>query len=346
MMAWVEMAGLALSGNRASAWALRIGFIVLFAGSTWLLARLTSRYYGEWAGFLAAFALNVTGYYGLAASMFALPDGPLLFFWLLTIDRLSVALEEPDRGGSGPGSGSGLAWGGAMLSKYHAVFIPMGRCLYAPAPSPDAGAWLVQAGPLLGAGDRAARVQSGHHLERQPWLGVVPLPGGPGGGELDAAAGLSAGGHAGPGGLPVPVDLDAAGRRPGTRLPRLAENRLGSRAALALPGGCPPGRLHRGGVFPPGLAALGPDRTGVAIPDPGAKLGGAARDSDPEQTRRLLAACAAFSVAILAVAIGEYRYGWLQRDGHGGGDSWILGPIRRSTSMAGTRWPIGSGSSD
>ena len=64
----------------------------MFAGSTWLLARLTTRYYGERAGFMAALALNLTGYYGLAASTFALPDGPLLFFWLLTMDRLSIAM--------------------------------------------------------------------------------------------------------------------------------------------------------------------------------------------------------------------------------------------------------------
>ena len=93
MMAWIEIAGLALPGAAASASALRLGFIVMFAGSTWLLARLTTRYYGERAGFIAALALNLTGYYGLAASTFALPDGPLLFFWLLTMDRLSIALD-------------------------------------------------------------------------------------------------------------------------------------------------------------------------------------------------------------------------------------------------------------
>ena len=70
--------------------------VQLFAGSTAILARLTSRYYGARAGFLAALALNLTGYYGLAASTFALPDGPLLFFWLLTVDRLTVAIEDPD----------------------------------------------------------------------------------------------------------------------------------------------------------------------------------------------------------------------------------------------------------
>ena len=40
MMAWVELAGLSVPGAGASTSALRIGFIVMFAGSTWLLARL------------------------------------------------------------------------------------------------------------------------------------------------------------------------------------------------------------------------------------------------------------------------------------------------------------------
>ena len=131
MMAWVAMPGLAMAGGGASSWSIRIGFIALFAGSTWLLARVTSRYYGAIAGFLAAFALNVSGYYGLAAATFALPDGPLLFFWLLTIDRLSVALEEPESGlPLIPWVWVGLAWGGAMLSKYHGVFLPLGTALW------------------------------------------------------------------------------------------------------------------------------------------------------------------------------------------------------------------------
>ena len=143
-----------------------------------ILARLTSRYYGAKAGFLAAFALNVTGYYGLAASMFALPDGPLLFFWLLTLDRLSVALDEPEPAACGPGSGSGLAWGGAMLSKYHAVFIPMGAAVYLLLDRRNA-ALAAPPGPYLALAIGLVGVQPGPDLECRAWLGVVPLPGGP-----------------------------------------------------------------------------------------------------------------------------------------------------------------------
>jgi len=63
MTAWVETVGLLLPGAANSTVGLRIGFILLFAGSTWVLARLTARYYGGWSGFLAAFALNISGYY-------------------------------------------------------------------------------------------------------------------------------------------------------------------------------------------------------------------------------------------------------------------------------------------
>ena len=66
MVALVEAAGLSLVRFRAAVLPLRVGFIALFAGSTWLMARLTSRCFGARAGVLAAFALNVTAYFGAA----------------------------------------------------------------------------------------------------------------------------------------------------------------------------------------------------------------------------------------------------------------------------------------
>ena len=146
MLALVESAGLALVGFHASVFALRLGIVTLFAGSTWLLARMTARHYGPAAGWIAAFALNATAYYGVAAATFALPDGPLVFFWLLTLDRLLVALEEPER--VGPWALVGLAWGGAMLSKYQAVFLPVATLAYL-AFEPAARHWLRRPGPYL-----------------------------------------------------------------------------------------------------------------------------------------------------------------------------------------------------
>ena len=96
----------------------------------------------------AALALNVSVYYSIAVSSWVLPDGPLLFFWLLTLDRLSVALQASER--VGPWVGVGLAWGGALLSKYHAIFLPAGALLYILL-DPAARACLRKPGPYLAA---------------------------------------------------------------------------------------------------------------------------------------------------------------------------------------------------
>lgn len=149
MIAWVEMLGLYGLGDPGSKLALRAGFVALFAGSTWLMARIAGRWFGDWPGFYAALALNLTGYYGLAASTFALPDGPLLFFWLLTIDRVSLAVDRPGR--LAPWLAVGLAWGCAMLSKYHAVFLPLGTVLYLLL-RPDRRRELLTPGPWLAVG--------------------------------------------------------------------------------------------------------------------------------------------------------------------------------------------------
>ena len=128
MVALVGMPGLAMAGDPYSVLGLRVGFIALFAGSTWLMARLTSRFYGPRVGVLAALALNASGYFGMAVGTIALPDGPLLFFWLLTLERLAAALDRPEK--LAPWIAVGVAWGGAMLSKYHAVLLPAGTLLY------------------------------------------------------------------------------------------------------------------------------------------------------------------------------------------------------------------------
>ncbi len=146
MVAVVGAVGLALTRNWFSVVGLRLGFIAMFAGSTWLMARITTRYYGPRAGVLAALALSASGYFGMGVATIAQPDGPLLFFWLLTIDRLAVALDDPER--VRPWLGVGAAWGGAMLSKYHAVLLPAGALLYLIL-RPEARRCLRKPGPYL-----------------------------------------------------------------------------------------------------------------------------------------------------------------------------------------------------
>ena len=148
MVALLGALGLAVTGDAFSVFGLRLGFILLFAGSTWLMARLTTRFYGEKAGLLAALALSASGYFGIAVAAIAQPDGPLLFFWLLTLDRLAAALDDPDR--LAPWLGLGAAWGGAMLSKYHAVLLPVGALLHIVC-WPQARQSLRKPGPYIAA---------------------------------------------------------------------------------------------------------------------------------------------------------------------------------------------------
>jgi Dolichyl-phosphate-mannose-protein mannosyltransferase len=316
MMAWVELAGLTLSGYHAYTWAVRLGFIVLFGCSTWLLAKLTSRSYGEWTGFLAAFALNVTGYYGLAAATFALPDGPLLFFWLLTIDRLTVALDEPNPRRVTPWVWVGLAWGGAMLSKYHAVLIPLGigvyallsrpvrRRLFLPGPFLALGIGLLLFSPVIawnGSHGWASFLFQGSRAVGS-WL---PRP--------DYLIGyiLAQAGYLFPWiWVPLVVILVRRCRN----WPRIASDHERLWLCLAV---VPVGIFSAVACFRPVLPHWGLIGLVSLFPI----LGSQWREriaKRPRQTRELLAAGAGFSVAVLAIAIGEYRYGWLQRDGRGG----------------------------
>jgi hypothetical protein len=133
-------------GTRSIAW-LRLGFVAMFAGSTLLVSRIARRAYGDRAAAPAALALNASWFFGAAVGTFVLPDGPLLFFWLLTIDRLMTALDRPS---VAPWLAVGLAWGGAMLSKYHAVFLPVGVLAFMIA-DPRGRRFLRSPGPYLAA---------------------------------------------------------------------------------------------------------------------------------------------------------------------------------------------------
>jgi len=319
MMAWVEMLGLAMPGGGASSWAMRIGFIALFAGSTWLLARMTSRYYGAIAGFLAAFALNVSGYYGLAASTFALPDGPLLFFWLLTIDRLSIALEQPESSRLIPWIWVGLAWGGAMLSKYHGVFLPLGAALYVLLDRPMRR-WMFQPGPYLALG-----------LGLLLFSPVIVWNAGHGWASFLFQGGRAVGsGMFRPDYLMVALLAQAVYLFPWIWVPlvvilvrecrhwkRIAAGHERLWLCLAI---VPLGVFALVACFRPVLPHWGLIGLVALLPILGRNWS-AKLEKRPEPTRRTLAACAAFSLVFLVFTIVEFGYGVLQR-GHD--DQWGL----------------------
>ena len=122
MMAVVAKLGLLLAGGRMSPLAMRGGFVAMAAGSTWLMARLASRFFGDRAGLIAAVVLNATPYYGpRPPGTFVLPDGP--FAVLLAADAQNAwprPSSSPGRIGRHRLAGGAWPRGGAMMlaSKY------------------------------------------------------------------------------------------------------------------------------------------------------------------------------------------------------------------------------------
>ena len=112
---------------------LRAPFILLFAGTTWLMFLTGRRLFGAGAGFLAALLLNLTPVFALSTGIFYQPEGPLMFFWLGTVYFLvPLLLGDADAVQPLPQwVGAGVMVGLALLSKYTALFIPGGAFLWA-----------------------------------------------------------------------------------------------------------------------------------------------------------------------------------------------------------------------
>lgn len=116
-----------LSGSEAPI-VLRLPFIAFFAGSTWMMFRLTTLLFDDMAGVWAALLLNLAPVFTLAHASWVLPDGPLAFFMLsgsYIVARLLFTSDKPSRSIAGWAM-AGLLAGLAMITKYHGAFLLMG----------------------------------------------------------------------------------------------------------------------------------------------------------------------------------------------------------------------------
>lgn len=137
---------MALTGSK-SAWAVRLPFIVLFAGTTWLTYVMGRRLFSAWAGFYAALLLNLSAVFTLSVGCFLQSDGPLMFFWLAcTWFLANVFLEPRLQRPYWQWLGVGVTLGLAMLSKYHAVFLLFGGGMFALTVA-DQRKWIIHPGP-------------------------------------------------------------------------------------------------------------------------------------------------------------------------------------------------------
>jgi hypothetical protein len=127
----------------------RLPFILLFSGSTWMMFLIGRRLFGGWAGFYAALLLNSSAYFVIGAGVCALPEGPLVFFWLICVWFLTRIFFDPDlRRPLWWWLGLGMLLGLAFLSKSHSLFIPFGAGL-AVLTQRGLRRWAWSAGPYL-----------------------------------------------------------------------------------------------------------------------------------------------------------------------------------------------------
>lgn len=146
---WLAGTMLAIAGPDAPAIVLRLPFVVLSFGSLYLLYQLTARNFGRPAGLWAALLWLLVPHFFFASGAWILPDGPLLFFLLLTAITLDKVLFRSEE--TTPWRGwllAGVWLGFAMLSKYHAVLFPLGVLLFLAA-SPTYRHWLAKPQPYV-----------------------------------------------------------------------------------------------------------------------------------------------------------------------------------------------------
>jgi 4-amino-4-deoxy-L-arabinose transferase-like glycosyltransferase len=145
---WIAGLAARLSGSEGPM-AVRLPFVALFAGTTWLVYRLGALLLREAAGLWAAVCLNLVLFFSLNAASLVLPDGPLLACSAGAALFLARAV--------GPGSGMaswvgfGACAGLALLAKYHAAFLSAGAALFL-VTSPAHRGWLRRPGPYVAAG--------------------------------------------------------------------------------------------------------------------------------------------------------------------------------------------------
>lgn len=124
---WLSWGAAHLFGSEAPI-VVRLPFILLFALSTWLMARLGEAVGGTRAGFWAAATLNLSPVFGVTTGTWVLPDGPL--DCALTGAALCLVRALPSDGRWRYWCGAGACAGLALFSKYSAVLSIAGALLF------------------------------------------------------------------------------------------------------------------------------------------------------------------------------------------------------------------------
>ena len=132
----------------------RLPFVLLFAGTSWLMFLITRHLSGVKAAVWGVLALNLSIFFTVSAGGWIVPDGVLIFCLLAAVHALLPLLvprHEVER--AAPWRAwllAGLWFGLAGLSKYNAILIALGLVAFMVA-SPRHRRWLTHPAPYLGA---------------------------------------------------------------------------------------------------------------------------------------------------------------------------------------------------
>jgi hypothetical protein len=126
---WLSLAAAQIAGTEAPV-VVRLPFILLFALTTCLMARLGNAIGGPRAGFWAAVTLNLSPVFGITSGTWVLPDGPL--DCALTGAALCLMRALPAKGSIAwmYWLGAGVCAGLAMFAKYSAILTIAGAVLF------------------------------------------------------------------------------------------------------------------------------------------------------------------------------------------------------------------------
>lgn len=151
MFLWVIWLTKTLTGSEAPI-ILRLPFILMFAGATWMFYRIGARFHSERAGLFTAIIANIPILFTLSIGSWMQPEAPLTLLWLFVVWLLMDVFFWPQkRTDLKSWLLIGLVLGLTFMSKYHAVFLLYGAGLFAIF-NKDARKWILNPGPYLAIG--------------------------------------------------------------------------------------------------------------------------------------------------------------------------------------------------
>ena len=145
---WIIWLTKTLTGSEAPL-ILRLPFILMFSGASWMFYRIGARVYSERAGMFTAIIANIPILFTLSIGSWMQPEAPLTLSWLIVVWLLmDIFFASDKRVPMKSWIMVGIWVGLTFMTKYHAVFLIYGAALFILLNN-DARKWMFHPGPYL-----------------------------------------------------------------------------------------------------------------------------------------------------------------------------------------------------